>query len=82
MERLISVSIRGSLISIVWSSTIRDECPSRGRYPVGCVHSTCIFVTMPDMLRTQMIIAYDIMSVNQLMIFTDDFRQQVLNAMD
>jgi hypothetical protein len=37
---------------------------------------------MPDMLRTQMIIAYDMMSVNQLMIFTDDFRQQVLNAMD
>jgi len=29
-----------------------------------------------------MIIAYDMMSVNQLMTFTDDFRQQVLNAMD
>jgi hypothetical protein len=37
---------------------------------------------MPDMLRTQMLMVYDIMSLNQLMICTDDFRQQVLNAME
>ena len=56
--------------------------PLAGAYPVGCVHSMCIFVTMPDMLRTQMIVVYDMMSVNQLIIWTDDFRQHVLSTMD